>query len=471
VSPTGCANAAAVANVYLTFAGGRLADVWMMPGDNAYPIGSENQYTAGVFDTYPEILRNHVLWPSPDNHEFGASDSPTQTGPYYEAFRMPTGGEAGGWPSGSEAYYAFDHGNVHFVVLDSHDTSRAAPANPTANVRPAGQGGAMYQWLCTDLANTDRDRVIAYWHHPPYTKGSHDSDDPADSLGALFEMREHFVPVLEHFGVDLQLTGHSHSYERSVLIDGHYGTSSEFGPQHVKDGGDGDPQGDGAYWKPTLGPAPHEGTVYSVVGSSSFTSGGPLNHPIMTVSINQLGSMVIDVEGPVLDGYWIDTTGTVRDHFRIAKGSERIPALSPFAFAAAAAALVRRRRSPAPARPGLRTHRPRAALHRARERLVQGARAARHRGALPGHTLAPPRGDGQGAAPRWLPAALPRLEPRGRHAQLPRRALPAQVGGMQGLPASGVGGRRRDRIRRSRYTDPLDRTLRGAQRRLQRWGV
>ena len=340
VSPTGCANATAVANAYLTFAGGRLADVWMMLGDNAYPIGSENQYTAGVFDTYPEILRNHVLWPSPGNHEFGASDSPTQTGPYYEAFRMPTGGEAGGWPSGSEAYYAFDHGNVHFVVLDSHDTSRAAPANPTANVCPGGQGGAMYQWLCTDLANTDRDWVIAYWHHPPYTKGSHDSDDPADSLGALFEMRERFVPVLEHFGVDLQLTGHSHSYERSVLIDGHYGTSSEFGPQHVKDGGDGDPQGDGAYWKPTLGPAPHEGTVYSVVGSSSFTSGGPLDHPIMTVSINQLGSMVIDVEGPVLDGYWIDSAGTVRDHFRIAKGSERIPALSWFALAAAAAAMA-----------------------------------------------------------------------------------------------------------------------------------
>jgi hypothetical protein len=340
VNQTGCNNATAVANAYLSFAGSRLADVWMMLGDNAYPIGTDNQYTAGVFDTYPNILRNHVLWPSPGNHEFGASDSPTQTGPYYEAFSMPTAGEAGGWASGSEAYYSFDYGNVHFVVLDSHDTSRDAPADPTTNVCPGGQGGAMYQWLCTDLANTDKDWVIAYWHHPPYSKGSHDSDDPNDSAGILFEMRERFVPVLEHFGVDLQLTGHSHSYERSMLIDGHYGTSDEFGPQHVIDGGDGDPNGNGAYAKPTLGPAPHEGTVYSVVGSSSLTSGGTLDHPVMVVSINDLGSMVIDVEGSVLDGYWIDDTGAVRDHFRIAKGSAPVPALSPSALAAAAALLA-----------------------------------------------------------------------------------------------------------------------------------
>jgi hypothetical protein len=319
VSAGGCTNAMAVANAYLSFAGSQLADVWMMLGDNAYSIGTNNQYTAGVFGTYPHILRNHVLWPSPGNHEFGASDSPTQTGPYYEAFSMPTAGEAGGWPSGTEAYYAFDYGNVHFVALDSHDTSRAAPANPTTNVCPGGQGGAMYQWLCTDLANTDKDWVIVYWHHPPYTRGSHNSDDLDDSLGRLFEMRERFVPVLDHYGVDLQLTGHSHSYERSVLIDGHYGTSDEFGPQHTVDGGDGDPLGDGAYSKPTLGLGPHEGTVYSVVGSSSKTGGGLLNHPVMTVSINDLGSMVIDVDGSTLDGYWIDDTSVVADHFRIVK--------------------------------------------------------------------------------------------------------------------------------------------------------
>ena len=34
----------------------------------------------------------------------------------------------------------------------------------------------MYQWVCADLAATTQDFIIAIWHHPPYTKGSHDSD-------------------------------------------------------------------------------------------------------------------------------------------------------------------------------------------------------------------------------------------------------------------------------------------------------
>ena len=38
------------------------------------------------------------------------------------------------------------------------------------------------------------------------------------------------VPLLEAHGVDLVLSGHSHAYERSVLLDGHYGDSSTFSP-------------------------------------------------------------------------------------------------------------------------------------------------------------------------------------------------------------------------------------------------
>ena len=36
-------------------------------------------------------------------------------------------------------------------------------------------------------------------------------------------MRQNALPILEADGVDLVLTGHSHSYERSFLLDGHYG--------------------------------------------------------------------------------------------------------------------------------------------------------------------------------------------------------------------------------------------------------
>jgi hypothetical protein len=316
-SEDGCRRVGLVRDAYLSQPGSEATDVWLMLGDNAYSDGKDSEYTRGLFRVFPTLLRRTVLWPAPGNHEFDESDSATQTGPYYEAFTLPTAGEAGGLPSGTEAYYSFDYGNIHFVSLDSHDTLRTAPDDPVNDVCAPGEGGAMYQWLCADLAATEQDFVIVYWHHPPYSKGSHDSDDG----GRETDMRERFVPVLEDHGVDLQLTGHSHSYERSILLDGHYGRSRDYDPAlHAVDPGDGDPQGDGAYQKLEIGPRPHQGAVYSVVGSSSRLTSADLDHPVMAVSVESLGSLVLDVVGRQLDGRFLDETGAVRDRFRILKG-------------------------------------------------------------------------------------------------------------------------------------------------------
>ncbi len=321
IGAQGCADAAAVRSGYLTFAGSRPADLWLLLGDNAYNTGTDAEFTAGFFNVYPTIMQNTPVWPVPGNHEFGVSDSPTQSGPYYDSFTLPKAGEAGGVPSGTEAYYSFDWGNIHFIALDSHDSDRSAPANPTTNVCPAGQGGAMYQWLCADLAATDQDFIIAFWHHPPYTKGSHDSDNLIDSEGRMQQMRERFLPVLDAYGVDLVLSGHSHSYERSLLLHDHYDVSSTYDPLlHAVDAGDGDPDGDGAYLKSLLGPSPDSGGVYSVVGSSSMISGGTLNHPVMRVSLNILGSLLIDVDGRQLDARFLGVAGNVLDRFQIVKG-------------------------------------------------------------------------------------------------------------------------------------------------------
>ena len=93
--------------------------------------------------------------------------------------------------------------------------------------------------LRADLAATTQDWVIAYFHHPPYTKGSHDSDNPSDSGGRMRDMRENILPILDSTGVDLVMTGHSHSYERSFLLNGHYGLSTTLADSMVIDSGDG----------------------------------------------------------------------------------------------------------------------------------------------------------------------------------------------------------------------------------------
>ncbi len=306
---SGTANSAArrVRDAYLNHSQGLPTDLILMLGDNAYSIGTDAQYQVAVFDIYNSLLPSCPLWPALGNHDasstltaFGA-----ESGPYYDIFDLPAAGGFGGLPSGTEGYYAFDWGNVHFVCLNSSQWDLPYLQNMAA-------------WLQADLAATTQEWVVTFWHHPPYSKGSHDSD----TEGAMVLMRQYFLPILESGGVDLVLTGHSHSFERSFLLDGHYGVSSTLVPATMaKDSGNGRISEDGAYLKPGAGLTPREGAVHVVAGSSGQISGGRLNHPVMIRNLDELGSCVLEVWGTQLDLRFLDDTGTVADHFTITKGS------------------------------------------------------------------------------------------------------------------------------------------------------
>ena len=303
-SGTANSNAQAVRNAYLNFTGATHTNLWLMLGDNAYENGTDSEYQAAVFNMYPTTLRQSVLWPALGNHDTAQSSNPPASLPYFAMFTLPAAAQAGGVASGTEKYYSFDYANIHFICLDSMTSDRSA-------------SGPMATWLRADLASTTRQWTIAFWHHPPYSKGSHDSDtDPI-----LAQMRQNILPILEDAGVDLVLAGHSHSYERSFLIDSHYGLSSTFTNAMKKDGGSGRPDGTGAYNKATLGSGSNEGAVYAVAGSSGQVSGGALNHQAMFISLNNLGSMVLDVNGNTLDAKFLRENGVIADYFRIVKGA------------------------------------------------------------------------------------------------------------------------------------------------------
>ncbi|MFQ5515441.1 MAG: purple acid phosphatase family protein [Myxococcota bacterium] len=290
-------------------------DVMLFLGDNAYFVGNDATYQS-VFFGPAELqawLRRQPFFSAAGNHEgFAAGfDSVAQTGDYFEMFEFPAAKELGtnGVASGSEAYYSFDYANVHFVILDSEENIENIDTS----------GAAMLTWLVNDLQATTADWIIAAWHRPPYSKGLlHDSDVELNEI----DMREVIVPVLEDHGVDVVLGGHSHTYERTPLIDGHYGDSTALSVANILDGGDGDPAGQGPYIKRSLGSAPHEGTVYIVAGSPAdlrfFVPAE--GHPAMVRSLLSLGSEVIEIDGDTLVGRFLDDTGAVLDEFRIEKG-------------------------------------------------------------------------------------------------------------------------------------------------------
>ena len=292
----------------------RPLDLYLHVGDMAYSSGTDPEFQRNFFGPYRDTLSHTVCWAAMGNHEGKSSNGNTCVGPYYDAYVTPTRGEAGGIPSGKESFYSFDYGNVHFISLDSYDISR----------KPDGE---MAKWLVRDMAATEAKWIIGFWHHPPYTKGTHDSDREKE----LVEMREHIMPILEEGGVDLVLSGHSHIYERSMLIDGAYQTPTT-AKGVVLDDGDGRPAGDGPYLKSERR-TPNNGTVAVVTGH-----GGKLGSnsrgiiPLMRSIVLDHGSMILDIEGDTLTGIMLDLRGVERDRFAIRKNGviEREVVINPW---------------------------------------------------------------------------------------------------------------------------------------------
>ena len=232
---------------------------------------------------------------------------------YYQNFSLPTKAEAGGVPSNTESYYSYDIGNVHFLALDSYGRD-----NKNTRMHD-GIDGEQAEWVRRDLQANKSKWVVAYWHHPPYTMGSHDSDKEMD----LVRIRQNFIKVLEEYGVDLVLCGHSHVYERTRMIKGYYGMEADY------DAAKYELSSSSGLYDGSKNSAPYiksskdnKGTVYVVSGSAGALGGKKLNYPhnAMYYSNNEVGGAVmLEVLGNKLELKWITSQGTVGDHFTMMK--------------------------------------------------------------------------------------------------------------------------------------------------------
>ena len=119
------------------------------------------------------------------------------------------------------------------------------------------------------------------------------------------------------YGVDLVFAGHSHVYERSFPIIGHQGTSDTFLESMRTDSGDGRIDGDGIYRKPYNSNT--YGVIYTVAGSAGKVRSGPLNHPAHYSSLGELGSVVVDFDGDVVDVTFVSPDPAITDYYTIAK--------------------------------------------------------------------------------------------------------------------------------------------------------
>lgn len=172
-------------------------------GDNVYPDGTEREWTDNFFTPLAGVLAEIPYFLSLGNHDYVANQAQAQI----DAGYMPNNN-----PRGTERYYSFNWGHVHFVALDSQCYSRWTT---TPECSPAEQKA----WLEADLEANQQPWTVVYMHHPAYSSGDHGGNPRIADL----------LPIFEKHGVDMVLAGHDHNYERMHPLRGGRMTAPENG--------------------------------------------------------------------------------------------------------------------------------------------------------------------------------------------------------------------------------------------------
>jgi acid phosphatase type 7 len=169
-------------------------DVVVHNGDVAYSDGTYAQFDAYFFPYYRNWLRRVPVFPSIGNHD----DRSASATPYRRFFVLPPDGASAAYPNNAERFYSFDYGPVHFVALDTE-----------AAFLSTARRQEQIAWLIDDLERSQHlPWRVVFFHRPPYSSGAEHGSD--------LTIRQAFTPIFEQYNVQLVLTGHEHSYERTV---------------------------------------------------------------------------------------------------------------------------------------------------------------------------------------------------------------------------------------------------------------
>jgi acid phosphatase type 7 len=142
-------------------------------GDNAYNSGTLDEFN----NCYGPTWGRHKdrTKPTPGNHEYITDNASG----YFQYF------------NNIPEYYAYDLGTWRIYALNSEiDISATSP---------------QMTWLKSDLDTNPAQCVLAYWHQPRWSSGTHHGSD--DDYQDLWQL-------LYQSGAELVLNGHEHNYER-----------------------------------------------------------------------------------------------------------------------------------------------------------------------------------------------------------------------------------------------------------------
>jgi YD repeat-containing protein len=155
-------------------------------GDNQYDDGTLAKFQLAFHPTWGRV--KSIIHPGIGNHEYQTSGAVG----YFDYFNgvANSNGPAG---ERGKAYYSFDVGAWHLIALNSN-----------CSIVSCAAGSVQEQWLRADLAAHSNSCVLAYWHHPRFSSGTHGNNPATQPLWqALYDAN-----------ADVVLNGHDHGYER-----------------------------------------------------------------------------------------------------------------------------------------------------------------------------------------------------------------------------------------------------------------
>lgn len=169
------------------------AELLVQPGDAVNHGSDQQQWFEQFFEPIRHFAASHPVYLAPGNHEYGG---------YWDTHR-PLLFEKYMQHSRNPYWFSFRYGNAFFIILDPNKTS------PPFDIPPDSD---QYQWLVNELNSAEFKAAtwhFVVFHQPPYAEcwsgGYYDGEAG---------LREHIVPLLEQYPIDIVFSGHAHVYER-----------------------------------------------------------------------------------------------------------------------------------------------------------------------------------------------------------------------------------------------------------------
>jgi acid phosphatase type 7 len=186
-------------------------------GDLVYnPSGTYDSYQRNYFNYYASTMSSVPFFPCPGNHDYEYPNAAAYVAIHAVPMDTVPAQDRG-------RYYSYDWGNVHFVSIDAKQSLQSA----------INGNSPMLRWLDNDLRSTRQFWKVVYFHFPPFATGNNENDIESAWV------RQYIVPILDNNGVQLVLSGHEHSYQRSVPVRRSATVSANAGTNYVTSGGGG----------------------------------------------------------------------------------------------------------------------------------------------------------------------------------------------------------------------------------------